>query len=116
MFGDWFNCREIDELVDSIVADLVKRFPPGGLDDMPAEKAAKRLKGVHNAAFHRVDAFARSRPLNLYKKAHLGNRFKWSLREAGYPDAFADLMSTEFVTLAMLASGARKNLKSGPNN
>jgi len=116
MFGDWFNCREIDELVDSVVADLVKRFPPGGLDDMPAAKAAKRLKGVHNAAFHRVDAFARSRPLNVYKKAHLGNRFKWSLREAGYPDAFADLLSTEFVTLAMLASGARKNLKSGPNN
>src|SRR5260221_50460 len=68
MFGDWFNCREIDELVDSIVADLVKRFPPGGLGGMPAEKAAKRLKGVHNAAFNRVDTFARSRRLNLYKK------------------------------------------------
>jgi len=112
MFGDWFNCREIDELVDSIVADLVKRFPPGGLDHMPAEKAAKRLKGVHNAAFQRVDTFARSRRLNLYKKAHLGNRFKWSLREAGYPDAFADALSSEFVTLATLASGARKHLKS----
>ncbi len=111
MFGDWFNCREIDELVDSIVADLVKRFPPGGLDDMPVEKAAKRLKGVHNVAFNRVDAFARSRRLNLYKKAHLGNRFKWSLREAGYPGAFADALSSEFVMLATLASGARKNLK-----
>ena len=112
MFGDWFNCREIDELVDSVVADLVKRFPPGGLDDMPAAKAAKRLKGVHNAAFNRVDTFARSQRLNLYKKAHLGNRFKWSLREAGYSDAFADALSSEFITLVTLASGARKNLKS----
>jgi hypothetical protein len=112
MFGDWFNCKEIDALVDSIVADLVKRFPPDGLDDMPAEKAAKRLKGVHNSAFNRVDTFARSRPLNLYKKAHLGNRFKWSLREAGYPGAFADALSSEFLTLVTLAAGAREHLKS----
>jgi hypothetical protein len=112
MFGNWFNCREIDELVDSIVADLVKQFPPDRLDDMTPEKAAKRLKGVHNVAFNRVDAFARSQPLNLYKKAHLGNRIKWSLRDAGYPGAFADALSTEFVTLVTLASGARKrNLK-----
>jgi hypothetical protein len=110
MFGDWFNCKEIDELVDSIVADLVKRFPPGKLD-LPVEKAAKRLKGVHNAAFNRVENFARSRRLNLYKKAHLGNRFKWSLREAGYSGEFADALATEFITLVTYASGARKDSK-----
>jgi|SoimicMinimDraft_17_1059745.scaffolds.fasta_scaffold86738_2 hypothetical protein len=111
MFGDWFDCREIDELIDSIVADLVKRFPPAGLDDTPVEKAAKRLKGVHNTAFNRVDAFARSHRLNLYKKAHLGNRLKWSLRDAGYPDAFADALTSEFVTVVTVASGAPKNPK-----
>jgi hypothetical protein len=111
MFGDWFNCKEIDALVDSIVADLVKRFPPGELDHMPAEKAAKRLKGVHNAAFNRVDVFARSRPLNVYKKAHLGNRFKWSLREAGYAGEFADALASEFVTLVTYASAARSRSK-----
>lgn len=111
MFGDWFNCREVDELVDSIVADLVKRFPPDKLD-LPVEKAAKRLKGVHNAAFARVETFARTRPLNLYKKAHLGNRFKWSLREAGYAGEFADALASEFVTLVTVASGAPGNPKS----
>jgi hypothetical protein len=111
MFGNWFNCREIDELVDSIVADLVKAFPPDRLEGLTVEKAAKRLKGVHNSAFNRVDAFARTRPLNMYKKAHLGNRLKWSLRDAGYPSEFAHALAYEFVTLAALASGARKNLK-----
>src|SRR5437899_457006 len=111
MFGNWFNCREIDEMVDAIVADLVKRFPPAGLDGMPVEKAAKRLKGVHNAAFNRVDAFARSHSLNLYKKAHLGNRLKWSLREAGYSGEFADALTSEFVTVVTVASGAPKNPK-----
>jgi hypothetical protein len=111
MFGDWFNCKEIDELIDSIVADLVKRFPPDGLENMPVEKAAKRLKGVHNVAFNRVDMFARSRRLNLYKKAHLGNRLKWSLREAGYSNEFADAPTSEFVTVVTLASAAPKNPK-----
>jgi hypothetical protein len=111
MFGDWFNCKEIDEMIDSIVAELVKRFPPGSVDGMSPEKAAKRLKGVHNAAFNHVDAFARSRRLNLYKKAHLGNRLKWALRDAGYPDAFADALTSEFVTVVTVASGAPKNPK-----
>src|SRR5215470_16104102 len=111
MFGDWFNCKEVDELVDSIVADLVKRFPPGQVD-LPVEKAAKRLKGVHNDAFNRVENFARSRPLNLYKKAHMGNRFKWSLREAGYAPEFADAVASEFITLATYASAARGKPKS----
>ena len=111
MFGDWFNCKEVDELVDSIVADLVKRFPPGQVDPS-VEKAAKRLKGVHNEAFNRVENFARTRPLNLYKKAHLGNRFKWSLREAGYAGEFADALASEFLTLATYASAARNKPKS----
>lgn len=111
MFGNWFNCKEVDELVDSIVADLVKRFPPGDVD-LPVEKAAKRLKGVHNEAFNRVENFARTRPLNLYKKAHLGNRFKWSLREAGYAGEFADALASEFLTLATYASAARNRPKS----
>ncbi|HTQ74782.1 MAG TPA: hypothetical protein VMI74_10885 [Burkholderiales bacterium] len=111
MFGDWFNCKEVDALVDSIVADLVKRFPPGQVD-LPVEKAAKRLKGVHNEAFNRVENFARTRPLNLYKKAHLGNRFKWSLREAGYAGEFADAVASEFLTLATYASAARNKPKS----
>jgi len=108
---EWFNCREVDELVDSIVADLVKRFPPGQVD-LPVEKAAKRLKGVHNEAFNRVENFARTRSLNLYKKAHLGNRFKWSLREAGYAGEFADALASEFITLATYASAARNKPKS----
>ena len=111
MFGDWFNCKEIDELIDSIVADLVKRFPPEGLENTPVEKAAKRLKGVHNVAFNRVDTFARSRRLNLYKKAHLGNRLKWSLREAGYSKEFSDALTSEFVTVVTLASAAPKDPK-----
>src|SRR6266581_3721030 len=86
MFGNWFDCKEVDEFADTIVADLVKRFPPSDVG-VPARKAADRL--------------------NLYKKAHLGNRVKWALKEAGYPEEFVDALTYELVTVVTLVSGRR---------
>jgi len=106
MFGSWFDCKEVDEFADTIVADLVKRFPPSDVG-VPARKAAERLKRTHDTIFARIEAFARSRQLNLYKKAHLGNRVKWALKEAGYPEEFVDALTYELVTVVTLVSGRR---------
>jgi hypothetical protein len=103
---DWFNCKEVDEFADGVVADLVKRVPPSAIE-VPAKKTAQRLRTTNDMIFARADAFARSRRLNLYKKAHLGNRVKWALREAGYPEEFVDALTYELVTVVTLASDAR---------
>jgi len=107
MLGNWFNCKEVDEFADAIVADLVKRYPPSGVD-APAKKAAERLRKTHDVIFRRVETFARSQPLNLYKKAHLGNRVKWALREAGYPEDFVSSLTHELVTVVTLVSRGGK--------
>ena len=39
-----------------------------------------------NAVILRVQAFANEYRLDIYKKAQFGNRIKWALREAGYPN------------------------------
>jgi len=106
MFGNWFDCKEVDEFADTIVADLVKRFPPSAVG-VPAKNAAERLRRTHDTIFARIEAFARSRRLNLYKKAHLGNRVKWALKEAGYPEEFVDALTYELVTVVTLVSGRR---------
>jgi hypothetical protein len=103
MLGDWFNCSEVDAFVDSIVAELVKRFPPEGVE-LPAKKATERLRRTHDVIFRRVATFASATALNLYKKAHLGNRFKWALKDAGYPDEFVDTLTNELVTVVTLSS------------
>jgi hypothetical protein len=103
MLGDWLNCSEVDAFVDSIVAELVKRFPPEGVE-LPAKKATERLRRTHDAIFRRVEAFASSTALNLYKKAHLGNRCKWALKDAGYPDEFVNTLTHELVTVVTLSS------------
>ena len=55
----------------------------------------------------RVGRFTRDNKLSLYQKAHLGNRFKWALREADYAPDFVDAFTQEVVTVATLARKGR---------
>lgn len=99
----WFDCKEVDAFADGVVADLVKRAPPSGLH-LPARTAAERLRRMNDVIFARAETFARAKRPNFYKKAHLGNRVRWGLREAGYPREFADVLSEELVAVITLAS------------
>ena len=99
----WFDTEEIDEFARSIAAELVKRAPPAGLEAQD-EKASKRLRNMHQAVFSRAQQFARTHKLNIYKKARLGNQFRWALKEAGYPKAFVETWTYELITLIALKS------------
>jgi hypothetical protein len=107
MFGDWFRVAEVDKFTDSIVADLIKRLPPSGVD-APAKKAAEKLRRTHDVIFSRIEDFARTHGLNIYKKAHMGNRIKWALAEAGYPSDFVDTLTIELLTVVTYASRANR--------
>jgi hypothetical protein len=95
----WFDTGEVDDFARSIAGELVKRAPPASLEGAD-EKAAKRLA--------RAETFARTHKLNVYKKARLGNQFRWALREAGYPVKFIESWTYELVTLITVKSTARK--------
>lgn len=99
----WFDTEEIDEFARSIVGELVKRVSPASLDARD-EKMPKRLRNTHHAIFSRAEQFARTHKLNIYKKARLGNQFRWALKEAGYPKAFVETWTYELITLVALKS------------
>lgn len=103
----WFDTREIDDFARSIAAELVKRVPPATLD-AHTRKAADRLRNTHDAIFARAGKFARTHPLNIYKRARLGNQFRWTLKEAGYPPEFVESWTYELVTLVTLNMAAPK--------
>ena len=103
---DWFGTKEVDALAAAIAAELVKRVPPAKLDSH-TKKAADRLRNTHEAIFARAGKFARTHKLNVYKKARLGNQFRWALREAGYPPEFVETWTYELVLLVTLNSRAR---------
>ena len=103
----WFDTREIDELAKAIAAELVTRVPPSALDSH-TKKAADRLRNTHDAIFARAGKFARTHPLNIYKKARLGNQFRWALKDAGYPPEFVESWTYELALLITLNNTPRK--------
>ena len=107
MFLNWLDTKEVDEFADAIAADLLARFPPSEIEDQK-RKGPARLKKAHDAIFARTESFVRAKPLNMYKKARLGNRFKWALREAGYPAEFADSLTYELTAFVTVKAGARR--------
>jgi hypothetical protein len=102
----WLDTTEVDAFADSVVADLQRRFPPTGVD-LSTRKAVDRVMKSVDQVTLQVGDFARSRKLNLYKKARFGNRLKWALREARYPALFVDVMTHELVTALALAARQR---------
>ena len=99
----WFDTREVDEFADSVVAELQQRFPPSGVD-LSTRKAIDRVMKNVERLGARVAEFGRARKLNVYKKARFGNRIKWALKEAQYPQLFVDVMTQELITQLTLAS------------
>ena len=102
----WFDTAEVDELARAVVAELVKRVPPASLDSS-TRKAADRLRNTHDAIFARAGKFARTHKLNIYKKARLGNQFRWGLKTAGYPEEFVESWTHELVLLVTLSGSSR---------
>ncbi len=109
MLSDWLKrTKDIDAFADSIVADLLKRFPPAD-DNLPAKKAAERIRKTHSAILSRVTEFAHSTPMGLYRKARLANRVQWSLREAGYPERFVEAFTHELAAVVAIVSRQGRN-------
>lgn len=103
MLLKWVETKDVDEFAASVVAELARRFPSSGVDPN-ARKATERIYKTHRAVFDRVEAFARSADLNLYRKARLGNRVKWALAEAGYTKFFVEAFTHELLTVVTLAA------------
>ena len=78
---------------------------------MPAnsltKESAKRFSRMTEVVSDQVRAFARAQRPNIYKRARLGNRVKWALKDAGYPGPFVDAFTTELVTLVTVAAKGR---------
>lgn len=101
----FFDSKEVDVFADWLTAELRKRYPPEGVD-ADAKKATQRFRKVHDSVMLQVQSFAQKHPMNFYTKARLGNRIKWAMREAGYPQAFADEFAHE-VTVVVAVGGKK---------
>jgi len=92
-----FNTKELEEFAAKLAEDLGRRFPPAS--EARTDPGAKnQLKVILEGLGARAIRFQKENKLGIYKKAKLGNVFKWKLREMGYSDDFAERATKEIVT------------------
>ena len=60
--------------------------------------AVNQLKVILEGLENRAARFRDEKRLGLYKKAKLGNVFRWRLKDLGYSDAFVDKATNAIVT------------------
>ena len=95
MFG-WFDAREAKQFGASLAAFYIARMPVDlKLSD---KKFAARTESTLRSMSGKVDVFKAAHGLNGYKKAQLGNTFKWALKDAGYDTAYIDKLTDWLVT------------------
>jgi hypothetical protein len=106
IFG-WFDTNEVDAFAKAVADDLVGRIPATS-EENRKEPTLERLHNANEAIISRASAFGRRHNLNWYKKAHLGNTFRWILLERGYDTKLVDT-----VTHNLLVAISRKSEVAG---
>ena len=88
MILSWFDASAAQSFGVSLARFFMERVP---LNDLNGKnKSVAKRQEVLNKLTQQVTKFKLEHKLNVYKKAKLGNAFKWTLRDAGYDSAFAD--------------------------
>lgn len=96
--------KQVDEFAKALAQELAERCPPPSRGaDSQRKISQKRLVSTLEAIFKKAIGFKNQHGLGVYKKARLGNTFRWELQELGYDKPFV-----EDVTQRLIVYIARK--------
>jgi hypothetical protein len=91
---DRFSSKDIDQFAKSLAVEISKRYPPS-LDKAKEKKISQnRISRVLEDAYNKAVEFKSDKQMGVYRKARLGNTFRWELNELGYSKPFVE-MATE---------------------
>jgi hypothetical protein len=91
------NTADLEQFASGLASDLGRRFPPAS--EARTDPGAKhQIKVILEGLGARAVRYQGEHKLGIYKKAKLGNVFKWKLKELGYSEEFAERATKEIVT------------------
>lgn len=91
------DTKEVDAFAATLAEDLGRRFPPAS--EKRTDTGAKhQLEVILEGLGTRAARFRDEKQLGLYKKAKLGNVFRWKLKELGYSNEFVERATSSIVT------------------
>ena len=96
----WFDAKDEQTFGKSLAQFYVDRVPFES--PFSKKKFATKTQDTLKQIDRQIQQFKSGRSLNVYKKAKLGNAFKWVLRDAGYDNEYVDEL-TEWLMLSLQA-------------
>lgn len=88
---------EVDQFAKGLAQEIAKKYPPA-LDQAKEKKVShNRISRILEEAYAKAIAFHREKRLGVYRKAKLGNTFRWELTELGYSKEFVELATEGLV-------------------
>ena len=96
LFGS-VSSKQVDEFAKTLAQELAKRYPPALDKGNERRVSQKRLSTLLQDTFDRAVEFKQQHKLGVYKKARLGNTFRWELQEMGYSDKFVEVATEGLV-------------------
>lgn len=94
MLLNWLDASEAKEFGKTLAGFYMSKITP---EEAASKKELGKRKEALNKLFEKMAVFANAKKLNIYKKAQLGNAFKWTLKEAGYEQIFIDHLTQELM-------------------
>ncbi len=101
-FFDFFGSvsgAQIDEFAKSLAREFAAQLPANPAPETPAPSAPtpRKLWIACEGIFAKALAYRREHDLGVYKKARLGNAFRWELQALGYETPFAEELTRRLV-------------------
>lgn len=96
MIPGWLDASSSIEFGESLARFFLEKSPR---DPKASEKKfAVKTSAVLQKMDEQITAFKASHKLNIYKKAKLGNAFKWALKDSGYDAEYIDKLTDWLMT------------------
>lgn len=92
MLLSWFDASEAKKFGASLAHFYLEKNP-SALSNKKDKFVAKKQEELLNSLLQQIVRFKLEHNLNIYKKAQVGNSFKWTLKEAGCDSQYVDQLT-----------------------
>jgi hypothetical protein len=100
-----FSNADVNVFAKDLASTLAKRYPPA-LDVSPEKRVSEsRLTKVLEETLNQATEFQQKHRLGVFRKAKLGNEFRWQLKELGYTERFIDVATEGLMVYLTRATG-----------
>jgi hypothetical protein len=96
LFGS-ASSKQVDEFAKDLARELARQCPPQSAASGRPDVAPRKLVATLEQVCQKALGFREQHKLGIYKKARLGNTFRWELTELGYDKQFAEDVTQRLV-------------------